>query len=301
MIRRPPRSTLSSSSAASDVYKRQVFQPASKYLVNQASEAKSAQASRLMTSLQELFPYAEQPYSVKEDLVRLNLFAQERPTEQPHVDEFLGRINGLLCSPRKRIHQEGQDLRDKEKALRRKLSVLYRQSDALDEKLRYAEEKEAVANDCIERATHRAAELQQMGRQVFSPEQPLLYLSDQRQSMKSMSTELKIAERSVQKAHDARSRASELYNSAASKSDIVGAEIKDMEHKFEKLKYKVAKVERMGVNIEAAADAGHALVAATGGIRKPGVQAAGLTFLLGLVLVLLGYIAASIFLGVYIV
>src|SRR5674536_378221 len=43
MIRRPPRSTLSSSSAASDVYKRQVFHPRSK-LAGYSTEIKVALA-----------------------------------------------------------------------------------------------------------------------------------------------------------------------------------------------------------------------------------------------------------------
>src|SRR5664280_2938099 len=39
MIRRPPRSTLSSSSAASDVYKRQVMDPSFRYAEHRRSEA----------------------------------------------------------------------------------------------------------------------------------------------------------------------------------------------------------------------------------------------------------------------
>eukprot|EP00658_Telonema_sp_P-2_P070717 TRINITY_DN6012_c0_g1_i3.p2 TRINITY_DN6012_c0_g1~~TRINITY_DN6012_c0_g1_i3.p2 ORF type:complete len:118 (+),score=38.31 TRINITY_DN6012_c0_g1_i3:123-476(+) len=46
MIRRPPRSTLSSSSAASDVYKRQAFKEASAWLMDPAnlSDARVEQA-----------------------------------------------------------------------------------------------------------------------------------------------------------------------------------------------------------------------------------------------------------------
>eukprot|EP00656_Telonema_subtile_P050153 TRINITY_DN6419_c0_g1_i1.p1 TRINITY_DN6419_c0_g1~~TRINITY_DN6419_c0_g1_i1.p1 ORF type:complete len:267 (+),score=91.92 TRINITY_DN6419_c0_g1_i1:148-948(+) len=240
-----------------------------RYYVHEGYAVKSAMASRLADALKRLFPYEQQPYRVKQDLALVKLFAEERPANQALATEFTQRVARLLEPKKERAAQAREELKHEEKALRRELAELYRQSDGLTQKIRYAEEKEGAASECMERAEQRVDELQARGRAVFeTPHRP----GQQRRSMSSLSEDLRAAERSVHKAADVRDRAAVMHRSGCAKMGQVTEDISEMEHRFTILRQNVAQVELAEVHIAAVSEASSTLVVASGGdkIEYPG-------------------------------
>src|SRR5664280_3931437 len=87
MIRRPPRSTLSSSSAASDVYKRQVLGERAKLFAGVAVDARGQQVARAL-GVQVLGERRKLRLAKCGDLlVHLSLALQESLESRHHVVE----------------------------------------------------------------------------------------------------------------------------------------------------------------------------------------------------------------------
>ena len=79
MIRRPPRSTQSRSSAASDVYKRQGFEP----LMTKCFAAKSDE--EFEAAYKRMVDFATQNQLSDESMAKLNAFYQEKYPESYNV------------------------------------------------------------------------------------------------------------------------------------------------------------------------------------------------------------------------
>lgn len=101
-----------------------VFRSPSRYMVHdistrhQAYDTRMTQATRFKSALNATLPFQEQDYSVKRDLLLVNLFAEEQPTDPAIVADFMRRLERLLATPRELFQERTQEFKQKEERLR---------------------------------------------------------------------------------------------------------------------------------------------------------------------------------------